>query len=208
MRNITPFHQNPLLLTWQKGILCAYRLDQRQSWSVGEAADIDLSGFRKESQCGVFREVEGEWFYFCDPTHPGVTLLNGKKLPHRLRGIRQPMPLNSGSVLRFSEEQVVMLFLCGSPAQDWHAQALSRREVAFIDRTGITAPSADKDAAVRITFLNGEYYLTAGEAEKSLRFNRGRLPDSAVLRDGDRIESEEMQIIFANDVLFYSPITQ
>lgn len=204
MRDTTPFHPNPLLLIWENDALRACRLDQKQSWLVGDnTADIGISALPSGIRCGVFREVEGEWFYIDDPANPGLTLLNGRPLPRPLRGIRQPVPLDSGTVLRITgqaKDAAVMLFLSGHPADEWTCHPLSRREATRVGGSGILPPTENAPAA--ITYLNAQFYLSAGEGEMPLRFNRGRMPESAVLRDGDCISSEKMTMYFGGGLLF------
>lgn len=203
MRDTIPFHPNPLLLIWENDALRACRLDQKQSWLVGDnTADIGISALPTGSRCGVFREVEGEWFYIDDPANPALTRLNGRPLPRPLRGIRQPVPLDSGTVLRITgqaADAAVMLFLSGYSADGWTCHPLSRKEVTRVG--GGILPST-QNAPAAITYLNAQFYLTAGAGEMTLRLNRGRVPESTVLRDGDSISSEKMTMYFGGGLLF------
>lgn len=191
--NTTPFHPNPVLLVWERETLHTCRLDQKQSWLLGgRDADIGISVFPSGSRCGAFRQVEGEWFYIDDPANPGVTFLNGRKLPRPLRGIRQPVPLNSGTALRVAvreEDAAVMLFLCGLSTGEWDCEPLSRTEATRIGGTSII-------------YLNGQFRLIGEDGALTLRYNRGWLPEGAVLCDGDSLESEGMTMYYAGGVLF------
>ena len=108
------------LLIVEDDILRMEPLADRSCYTLGRGdADIPLDSFYASREQGSLRNVEGYWFYTDNPKNRNQTRYNGAVISRPMKGLRQPISIHSGDVLRIdsapwqerSGEGTVLLFL-------------------------------------------------------------------------------------------------
>jgi pSer/pThr/pTyr-binding forkhead associated (FHA) protein len=94
-----------ILTVHENGKTTRYRLDDRLVWQVGRATaknapDIALHTPTVSRKHGVFKNVDGVWFYI-DYNAKNGTAHNGSRITEGFNHMRCPVMLNDGDVLVF-----------------------------------------------------------------------------------------------------------
>lgn len=165
----------------------------RSCYTLGRGdADIPLGSFYASREQGSLRNVEGYWFYTDNPQNRNQTRYNGAVISRPMKGLRQPISIHSGDVLRVdsapwqerSGEGTVLLFLKEIEIPPLNLTVLPQRDLAL-----------GGDTVLR--FLNDGYYLTGGP----VRLNNELLSEPTLLHEGDRFASKGRQWFYLGEYL-------
>ena len=155
-------------------------------------ADIPLDSFYASREQGSLRNVEGYWFYTDNPKNRNQTRYNGAVISRPMKGLRQPISICSGDVLRVdsapwqerSGEGTVLLFLEEAEIPPLNLTVLPQRDLAL-------------GGGTVLRFLNDGYYLTG----TPVRLNNAPLSEPTLLREGDRFCSEKHRWFYLGEYL-------
>ena len=180
------------LLIVEDDILRMESLADRPCYTLGRGdADISLDSFYASREQGCLRNVEGYWFYTDNPQNRNQTRYNGAVISRPMKGLRQPISIHSGDVLRIdsapwqerSGEGTVLLFL--------------EEEIPSLNLTVLPRRDLGLGGGAMLRFLNDGYYLTGGP----VRLNNEHLAEPTLLHEGDRFSSEKHQWFYLGDYL-------
>ena len=165
----------------------------RLYYTIGRGdVDIPLDSFYVSREQGSLRNVEGYWFYTDNPQNRNQTRYNGDVISRPMKGLRQPISIHSGDVLRIdsapwqerSGEGAVLLFLEETNLSPLDLIVLPQRDLPLGD-------------GAMLRFLNGGYYLTGDSA----RLNNEQLSEPTLLHEGDRFTSKGKQWFYLGEYL-------
>lgn len=168
-------------------------LADRPFYTLGRGdADIPLDSFYASREQGSLRNVEGYWFFTDNPQNRNQTRYNGTVISRPMKGLRQPISIRSGDVLRVdsapwqerSGEGAVLLFLQEGEMTPLNLTVLPQRDLALGNGTVLR-------------FLNDGYYLTGGP----VRLNNALLTEPTLLHEGDRFTSGGQQWFYLGEYL-------
>ena len=207
----------PRLVVLEKDRIRVYPLDQKNKWLVGRETqssqpDIPVRAKIVSRQHGWLMGVEEDWYYVDNPGNLNGTFLNGSRIQKPVSGMRKPVSLRCGDVLRIDGEEdipdpeaVVMLFTARPVKGCWAQHSLKNVRVMTIGGDPGCALStrnpADVPVQAKITALNGRFYL-AGCGETAI-LNGKPLEGPEILRDRDHFSLGGRDYFFLGDRLIY-----
>lgn len=197
-------------------------LDTRSEWTVGRY-DPDMANIPEilfesmivSRQHGWIQNIDDQWFFVDNPKNLNGTFHNGIKIPRPKTGMRTPIMLENGDILRIDNEDlnrasargVLMLFTTDVIRGSWTIHPL-RREETIIGRD----PSCDIVEDVpyvsvrhaKITCVNGSYYLSDCSSRAGTFLNGRQLTETTLLREKDHIAICDCNYFFLGDKLLYA----
>lgn len=198
-------------------------LESRGSWLLGRrdpgrtpSPDIEAISTLVSREHGWFKKIDGQWFYVDNPRNMNGTYHNGIKLPRPVYGMRQPVPLEDGDVLRIDNDDphrvssrcVQMLFTSVPIRGSWRFCRLPFSGDTFIGRSRtcqICEPLPYLSGRhARITALNGEYYLSDCGSQAGTFLNGQRITGSVRLQEKDCISICDCRLFFLGNRLLYT----
>ena len=88
-------------------------LDARLSWKVGRydpdmpnTPDILFSSKIVSREHGWIQNIDDQWYFVDNPKNLNGTFRNGAKITRPLNGMKRPVPLENGDVLRVDNEDL------------------------------------------------------------------------------------------------------
>ena len=209
------------LVILEGGQVRCITLDIRPQWFLGRRTpennpDIPLYSPIASREHGIFTNLDGQWYFTDNPKSLNGTFYNGKKIGKPMNGKRKSVTLNDGDILRIdstdlnspNEEGVLMLFTT-STVEDgrWVTYSLRGRQTTTIGRDencDIVQPLPYLSALhAKITFLNGDYYLSDCDSTAGTYLNGKKLQENMILQEKDRISMCDCNFIFTSGKLFY-----
>ena len=95
------------LVLLENNVIRVINLDTRQDWLVGRydpnmpnTPDILFISGIVSREHGWIRNVDNQWYFVDNPRNLNGTFHNGVKIPRPMTGIKQPVPLENGDILR------------------------------------------------------------------------------------------------------------
>ena len=134
------------LVVLENGRIRVYPLDQRQKWLLGRSSkgnepDIPFQSKIVSRQHGWLMGMDEEWYYVDNPRNLNGTWLNGSHIERPLSGIRKPVTLRDGDVLRVDSGEtalegdiVVMLYTTREVRGNWAVYPLMGAQTVTIGR--------------------------------------------------------------------------
>lgn len=197
----------------------SYMLDSRSIWFLGrkeangKEEEITLSSGIVSREHGELRCIENQWFYVDNPQNKNGTYHNGVIISRPLFGIRQPVLLEDGDVLRIdgiarSNLGVAMLFVTTPIQGEWTNFALNDRNITIGSGKNceliVHGFSLDERNA-KLSNVNGQYFLTnCGQVPVCL--NGKPVTQPTLLQIGDAISLKNCYLFFLGDKLIYTRI--
>lgn len=210
------------LVILEKGKVNVQILDVRSVWRIGRydpnisnAPDIPLSSMIVSREHGWLQNIDDQWYYVDNPKNLNGTFLNGVKIPRPIPGIKQPMPLENGDVLRIDNEDlnhssskgVLMLFTTCSVKGTWTTYQLDKH-TTIIGRDSsceIVEPLPYVSLKhAKITYINGAYYLSDCDSRAGTFLNGKQVKSGTILREKDCISICDCNYFFLDDTLLYA----
>lgn len=119
------------LVVIENGQIKTYCLDNKLVWEIGRRTtdndpDIKLHVLTVSRKHGLFRNINGNWFYMDNKGKNG-TIHNDKQIRSGINGRIRPVPLQNGDVLIFGggEKPIInprtvwSVFVTTAPDEDW-----------------------------------------------------------------------------------------
>ena len=204
------------MVVFEDGRVRTYLLDEKSIWNIGRISstrpqnpDISFRSLLVSREHGRLQKVEGQWFYVDNPLNKNGTFFNGRKLSRPLSGMKQPVPLEHGNLLRIEGNQpcsqgILMLFLDPAVERTWETFVLNDRDI----RIGSASPcelvahgQGLQPVHGKLTRINGVYYLSGSE---DVLLNGRPLLNTTQLRQRDCIRVGDCFLLFLEDKLFYT----
>ncbi len=198
-------------------------LDVRPDWLVGRydpnmpnTPDILFTSPIVSREHGWIRNIEGQWYFVDNPRNLNGTFHNGVKIPRPISGTRQPLPLESGDVLRIDNEDldhvsangVLMLFSTAPVKGNWTTYSLRGKAATVIGRDegcDIVEPLPYLSAKhAKISSVNGRYYLSDCGSKSGTYLNGAPVSGNVPLREKDHIAICDCSYFFLGDRLLYA----
>ena len=197
-------------------------LDMRSEWRIGRyrpdmpnVPDILLSSVIVSNEHGWIRNIDGQWYYVDNPKNLNGTFHNGVKIPRPISGTKRPTPLENGDILRIDNEDlnhpsskgVLMLFTTVPVKGVWTAYQLNKQTVVIgrDNACDIVEPLPYVSLRhMKISFINGNYYLSDCNSRAGTFLNGKQVKSSAVLREKDCISVCDRNYFFTGDRLLYA----
>ena len=122
------------LVVFEDDRIRTFGLEARTVWRIGRFApgisnipDICLTSKIVSREHGWIQNIDNQWFFVDNPRNLNGTYHNGVKVPRRKDGIKTPVMLESGDVLKITDEDrthadpkgVVMLFTTEAAGEMW-----------------------------------------------------------------------------------------
>lgn len=197
-------------------------LEQKQRWKLGRfdpnqpgTPDILLTSSTVSRTHGWLEKIDEEWFYIDNPGNLNGTFYNGTKIPRPRNGMKSPILLDNGDVLRIEGDGggdapnsgVLMYFTTDAVSGAWAVYPLGEETtcIGFDAERGAIGPMPHcAEAYARILRLNGSYYLTDCAAGTGVVCNGRPARSGAKLRERDVISFGRCKLIFLGDRLLYA----
>lgn len=218
-RNMTGESSGAKLVVLENGRIRVYTLDQRQRWLLGRAArgsepDIPFQSRIVSRQHGWLMGMDEEWYFIDNPKNLNGTWLNGSRIQRPLTGIRKPITLKDGDVLRIDGEgqsegpgTVVMLYTTREVRGNWAVYPLEGMEVLTIgsgSECGLQrAEPGIAGMHARITCLNDRFYLSDCGSQTGTFLNGKPIDCPVALREKDHFSICGGNYFFLRDKLLY-----
>lgn len=201
-------------------------LDTQPQWKIGRydptasnAPDILFTSRIVSREHGWIECIDDQWFFVDNPKNLNGTFHNGIKVPRSKRGIRVPILLESGDVLRIDNKdldyvsaQGVLMFFTTTPVTGTWTSYLLKQPATFIGRDEpchIVEPLSYMSARhAKITHLNGSYYLSDCGSQAGTLLNGQQVTSSTPLREKDTISICDRTFFFLGDRLLYAKHTE
>lgn len=216
-------HSGASLVVLENGKLQIRKLDQQPEWSIGrfdpsmtKKPDITLHSQIVSRKHGWIRNVRGQWYFIDNPQNCNGTFHNGIIIPKNYNIAKIPaVPLESGDVLRIdyknlntpSAHGVLMLFTNALVTGTWVSYPLSKQS-AVIGRASnceiIETLPYISSVHAKISYINGNYYLTDCKSVAGTFLNGHRVENSILLREKDVISICDRIYIFSQESLIYA----
>lgn len=221
-------HQNPvpetgaILLVLEKEQIRQVPLAQKQEWKIGRYypdcgnfPDIPFSSAIVSRMHGSLHHVNGQWFYVDNPKNLNGTFHNGMKISRPMKGIKKPIPLTNGDILRIDNEDldqvssdgVLMLFTTVPLADSWAVYPL-RKSVTVIGSDAvcdICEPMFGMSAIhSQIVSDNGNYILSDCETKEGTYLNGQKISTSVTLREKDHIMISGCNMFFLGNKMIHN----
>ena len=196
-------------------------LDMQSKWKIGrhdsnmpDTPDICFASKIVSREHGWIENIDGQWFFVDNPNNLNGTFHNGIKVPRSKRGIKIPILLENGDVLRIDNEdldhvssQGVLMFFTTTPVAGTWTSYLLKYPTTFIGRDEpchIVEPLSYMSARhAKITHLNGSYYLSDCDSQAGTFLNGQQVVSSTLLREKDTISICGCTFFFLGDRLLY-----
>lgn len=197
-------------------------LDVRPDWLVGRydpnmpnTPDILFTSGIVSREHGWIRNIEDQWYFVDNPKNLNGTFHNGVKIPRPMSGIKQPVPLESGDILRIDNpdlsrgnaQGVLMLFTTAPVQGTWTTYPLNG-PVTTIGRDetcDIVEPMPYMSAKhARIIGRGGNFYLSDCDSSAGTFLNGRRVTEETLLREKDCISLCDCSYFFLGDKLLYT----
>lgn len=204
------------LVVLEDGQVQTYLLKEKPIWNIGRISsarpqkpDICFWSLLVSREHGWLQEIEGQWFYIDNPRNKNGTFFNGCKLSRPLSGMKQPVPLEHGDILRIegsqpSSQDILMLFLDPVIEGTLQTFVLNDRDI----RIGSASPcelvvhgQGLEAVHGKLTRINGVYYLSGSE---DVLLNGRPLLNTTQLRQRDCIRMGDCFLLFLEDKLLYT----
>lgn len=197
-----------------------YDLTRRSSWLIGRPdpgralPDIEATSSLVSREHGWIKLMDDQWFYVDNPKNTNGTYRNGRKIPRPVYGMRQPVPLDDGDILRIDNEaytspgSITMLFTTTLIQGGWRIYPLAGRSSTLIGRSkscqiSLSSPYLSGTHA-KITLLGGEYYLSDCGSKAGTFVNGQRVTTPVRLWEKDCISICDSRFFFLGDKLLYT----
>ena len=210
------------LVLLENDVIRVINLDTRQDWLVGRydpnmpnTPDILFISGIVSREHGWIRNVDNQWYFVDNPRNLNGTFHNGVKIPRPMTGIKQPVPLENGDILRVDNpnlqhgnaQGVLMLFTTVTVEGVWTTFPLNGRGV-LIGRDpncDIVEPMPYMSARhAQITCLNGQYYLSDCGSSAGTFLNGHPVTGNMLLREKDCISLCDCNYFFLGNKLLYA----
>lgn len=196
-------------------------LKVKPQWTLGRRTpdnqpDVSLYSPIVSRQHGMFTNYEGQWYFTDNPNSLNGTFYNGEKIKAPMNGKQKLVMLNDGDMLRIdsmnlnmpNEDGVLILFTTSTVTEGvWTSYSLKAREVTTIGRAeacDIVQPLPYfSDLHAKLTYLNGDYYLTDCDSTAGTYLNGEPVNGSSRLHEKDVIAICDCNFIFSKGVLLY-----
>lgn len=200
--------------------VCA--LDTRSEWKIGRydpdipnTPDILFTSKIVSREHGWIQNIDNQWFFVDNPQNLNGTFHNGVKLPRRKDGVKTPVMLESGDVLRIDNEDlnhvssqgVLMLFTTATIKGTWTTYQLKNQTtiIGRDDSCDIVEPLPYMSAKhAKISYVNGSYYLSDCNSRAGTFLNGQQVKTSTLLREKDYISICDCNYFFLGDKLLYA----
>lgn len=198
-------------------------LDTRPDWLVGRydpnmanTPDVLFTSPIVSREHGWLKNVEDQWYFVDNPKNLNGTFHNGIKIPRPISGVKQPVPLEDGDVLRIDNEDlnhvsaqgVLMMFTTVPVKGNWTVYPLRNRNTTFIGRDedcDIIEPMPYISAQhAKISCVNGQYYLSDCGSTAGTFLNGNPVAGNIQLREKDCISLCDCNYFFLGDKLLYA----
>lgn len=197
-------------------------LDTRPEWKIGRydpdipnTPDILFTSKIVSREHGWIQNIDDQWFFVDNPKNLNGTFHNGVKVPRRADGMKTPIMLESGDVLRIDNEDlnhvsaqgVLMLFTTATIKGNWTTYLL-RQQTTVIGRDEScdiveSLPYMSAKHA-KISYVNGSYYLSDCNSRAGTFLNGQLVKSSTLLRERDYISLCDCNYFFLGDKLLYA----
>ena len=196
-------------------------LEQRERWMLGRDTpnsavppDIPLTSGIVSRTHAWLEKIAGEWFFVDNPQNLNGTFHNGVKISHPKNGVRVPVLLENGDILRIDNSDlnnacdngVLLLFTTDALQEKWTAYPLEE-EVTYIGRDtdgrGVKPMKHDTGNGVKLTRLNDRCYLFDSSTPSGVQLNGKPVRSGALLREKDVICVWGSNVIFLGNCLLY-----
>jgi len=199
-----------------------YALDTRPDWKIGRydpdipnTPDILFTSKIVSREHGWIQNIDNRWFFVDNPRNLNGTFHNGVKVPQRKNGMKEPILLESGDVLRIDNEDlnhvssqgVLMLFTTAAVKGTWTSYPL-KNQTTVIGRDescDIVEPIPYISAKhAKIACVNGSYYLSDCDSRAGTFLNGQQVKSTVRLREKDYISLCDCNYFFLGDKLLYA----
>ena len=207
------------LVVLENGRIRVYPLDQRQKWLLGRSSkgnepDIPFQSKIVSRQHGWLMGMDEEWYYVDNPRNLNGTWLNGSCIERPLSGIRKPVTLRDGDVLRVDSGETalegdiaVMLYTTREVRGNWAVYPLTGAQTVTIGRDPdcdlIRPELAVSGKHAAITCLNGRFYLSDCGSRAGTILNGRAIDCPVALREKDHFSICGGNFFFLRDRLLY-----
>lgn len=207
------------LVVLENGRIRVYPLDQRPKWllgrsSQGNAPDIPFSSRIVSRQHGWLMGMDEEWYFVDNPRNRNGTYLNGTRIERPLSGIRKPVTLRDGDVLRvdsgeaeWESDIAVMLYTTREVQGNWAVYPLNGVQTLTIGRDPdcglVRREPAVSGKHARLTCLNGQFYLSDCGSRAGTVLNGRTIDCPVLLREKDHFSICGGNYFFLRDRLLY-----
>ena len=201
-------------------------LDLQAQWKIGRhdpntpnAPDIPFTSKIVSREHGWIENIDDQWFFVDNPKNLNGTFHNGIKVSRSKRGMKIPILLENGDVLRIDNQdlnhvhlQGVLMFFTTTPVTGLWTSYLLKQPATFIGREEpchIVEPLSYMSARhAKITRLNGSYYLSDCGSQSGTFLNGQQVTSSTLLREKDAISICDQTFFFLGDRLLYAKHTE
>lgn len=197
-------------------------LDTRPEWKIGRydpdipnTPDILFTSKIVSREHGWIQNIDDQWFFVDNPKNLNGTFHNGVKVPRRKDGMKTPVMLESGDILRIDNEDlnhvssqgVLILFTTATIKGTWTTYQL-KHQTTVIGRDEscdivISLPYMSAKHA-KISYVNGSYYLSDCNSRAGTFLNGQQVKSSTLLREKDYISLCDCNYFFLGDKLLYA----
>ncbi len=198
------------------------KLDTQPIWKIGRYApgisaipDILFASKIVSREHGWIQNIDGLWFFIDNPKNLNGTFHNGIKVPRRKDGIKTPVMLESGDILRIDNENlnhassqgVLMLFTTAPVSGSWTTYSLNQQTTHIgrdkscdivLSLPGVSAKHA------KVSNVNGNYYLSDNRSRAGTFLNGRQITSSALLREKDCISICDCNYFFLGNKLLFA----
>lgn len=210
------------LIVLEQNQIRVFDLDMRSEWAIGRilpdgsnAPDVPFHSMIVSRKHGWLKHIDEDWYYVDNPENLNGTFFNGIKIDRSLPGIRKPLTLRSGDVLRIdnadlnhvSRDGVLMLFTTQQVQGEWTDFQLSGKSSIVIGRDprcDIAEPLPYLSAQhAKITHINGNYYLSDCSSKAGTYLNGRPVSGNELLREKDYISICDCNYFFLGNRLLF-----
>lgn len=197
-------------------------LDTRPDWAIGRydpnmsnIPDVLFTSRIVSREHGWIRNIDNRWFFIDNPKNLNGTFHNGVKVPRPKAGMKTPILLENGDLLRIDNEDlnhvsaqgVLMLFTTATIKGTWTIYPL-RKSTTIIGRDSSCdlvepLPYVSSKHA-KITYVNGNYYLSDCNSSAGTFLNGQEVKSSTLLREKDHIAICDCSYFFLGDKILYA----
>ncbi len=209
----------PILVLLEMETVKSFSLNSQTQWTIGRSCpenfpDIPLQSPIAGRNQGQFQRIEGQWFYVDGKSRNG-TFYNGQKIVTGLNGKLQSVALSNGDILRVDNSNLTtpdprgvwMLFTEDYINGEWVMYSLEKNTTIIgrdPERCQIVQPLPYISSQhVKITYLNGNYYISDCNSKSGTWLNGERVEGSKILQEKDKISLCDCFFIFTGNSLLY-----
>ena len=210
------------LIILEDDLIRVCSLDSRPEWKIGRydsdipnTPDILFNSKIVSREHGWIQNIDSQWFFVDNPQNLNGTFHNGVKVPRRKDGMKTPVMLESGDILRIDNEDlnhasaqgVLMLFTTATIKGTWTTYQL-KQQTTVIGRDescDIVEPLPYMSAKhAKLSYVNGSYYLSDCNSRAGTFLNGQQVKSSTLLREKDCISLCDCNYFFLGDKLLYA----